>query len=126
MNLTDEPIAIAAGINGVATAVISVLLQFGVVHWTNEQQGAVLSLLAIGIVTGAAIARQLSTPTTKVALTKSDAELINAVKPAPELALVQAPTTVTVDPGEAVTVQGTPAPAAGSGSFTYDPQTSRS
>lgn len=61
--MKTEPVAIGAAITSFATAVIALLIGFGVVDWTVEQTGLVLGTLSAGLALVGVIVRGKVTPT---------------------------------------------------------------
>jgi succinylarginine dihydrolase len=77
MQVSNEPVAIGGLITTAVTSTLAILLYVGV----DPQLVAAITLASTGWIAAiAAVVRSKVTPTSKVALTTSDVELINAAK----------------------------------------------
>lgn len=78
-----EPIGITEAFKGLLVATLSVLQAFNVIHLSDSQQAVILAEYLAGSVALSAVARSLSTPTSKVALTNAQATALNNPLPTP-------------------------------------------
>lgn len=77
----SEPIAITEAFKGLLVATLSTLQAFNVVHLSDTQQAVILAEYLAGSVALSAVARSLSTPTAKVAMTTAQATALNQAPP---------------------------------------------
>ena len=76
----NEPLSRTEAVRAVLIAVLAVLQGFDVVDITPEQNALLLALFVAVSVALTTFARSKTTPTSSVALTHNDVDLINAAK----------------------------------------------
>lgn len=79
----NEPIVATESFKQVLVGVMAVLTVFGIVELSNEQVGVILALFAALSSALAGYARSKVTPSSRVALTKSDVRTIEAARSQP-------------------------------------------
>lgn len=80
---TQEPLALGETLRQLGAQTLALLIGLRVVHLTEAQTGLVLAEFGVLSLAITAIARSIVTPSSRVALTKKQAELIEAVTPPP-------------------------------------------
>jgi hypothetical protein len=74
--VNKEPTVIIGGIAEIVRAIIPLLLIFGLIHWTDEQTGAVV--LFVGVLVG--FAEKLYTRTQVIPTTTANAQINTAIR----------------------------------------------
>jgi hypothetical protein len=81
--MNKEPTVIIGGIAEIVRAIIPLLLIFGLIHWTDEQTGAVV--LFVGVIVG--FAEKLYTRTQVIPTETANAQINTAIRMPPDSTL---------------------------------------